>query len=219
MKLLLTSEGFTNQKIIQALRDLAVRPFSELNFIFIPTAANVEPGDKSWLIKDLHICSGLGFKMVDILDLAAVDHKMAKNRLEQADIMMFGGGNTFYLMDVLRDKKLDKLIPQLLKTRIYAGISAGSMIAGPSLSLSQSQRLYYEWMEKSTANEQALNLVPFEIRPHLNSPDFPNVNLQYLNTVANQVENPFYAIDDQTAIVVIGKKTTVVSEGVWQKFN
>ena len=49
MKLLLTSSGFTNSSISDALLDLTKKPFNELNLAFIPTAANVEKGDKEWL--------------------------------------------------------------------------------------------------------------------------------------------------------------------------
>jgi len=60
MKLLLTSSGLTNKSIAKALLDLAGKPFSELNLVFIPTAANVEKGDKDWLLQDLINCRNLG---------------------------------------------------------------------------------------------------------------------------------------------------------------
>lgn len=62
MKLLLTSGGLMNDSIISALKDLTQKPFNELNLAFIPTASNMEEGDKWWLIKDLEICKKLGFK-------------------------------------------------------------------------------------------------------------------------------------------------------------
>ena len=53
MKLLLTSSGFTNKSIANALLEFAGKPFKELKLVFVPTAANVESGGKEWLINDL----------------------------------------------------------------------------------------------------------------------------------------------------------------------
>ena len=51
MKLLLTSGGLSNKSIINALADLLQKPFSNAKLAVIPTAMNVEIGDKSWFIK------------------------------------------------------------------------------------------------------------------------------------------------------------------------
>ena len=96
MKLLLTSAGFTNDKIIQALIDLTDRPLNELKLVFIPTAANVEIGGKEWLITDLHRCANLGLKQVDIVDISALPSNTFLPRLVDSDIIFFGGGNTHY---------------------------------------------------------------------------------------------------------------------------
>ncbi|MCG2808784.1 MAG: hypothetical protein L6275_00345 [Candidatus Portnoybacteria bacterium] len=53
MKLLLTSAGITNKSIAQAVLDLTNLPAEKIKLAFIPTAANVEEGDKDWLIDDL----------------------------------------------------------------------------------------------------------------------------------------------------------------------
>ncbi|OWK26892.1 MAG: hypothetical protein US76_02160 [Parcubacteria group bacterium GW2011_GWA2_38_13b] len=53
MKLLLTSGGITNELIARALFDLVGKKPEDTSLVFIPTASNVEVGDKSWLINDL----------------------------------------------------------------------------------------------------------------------------------------------------------------------
>ncbi len=52
-KLLLTSGGLRNPTLINALLDLANKPASEVKVAFIPTALNVEPGDKGWAIDQM----------------------------------------------------------------------------------------------------------------------------------------------------------------------
>ena len=49
MKLLLTSAGISNDSLATALKKLVKGP---IRIAFIPTAANVSDGEKSWLIKD-----------------------------------------------------------------------------------------------------------------------------------------------------------------------
>lgn len=72
MKLLLTSAGLTNKTISNALLELTGRPFAELDLAFVPTASNVEAGDKDWVIDDLNYCKNLGFKSIDIVDISAI---------------------------------------------------------------------------------------------------------------------------------------------------
>jgi dipeptidase E len=218
MKLLLTSAGFTNKSISDALLKLAGRPFSKLKLAFIPTAANVETGGKEWLITDLQNCLKLGFAKIDIVDIAAVPKNIWLPQLEEADVIMFGGGNTFYLMEQLKRTKLDKLLPKMLRSKIYVGISAGSMIAGKGLSLASDAILYYENVGQ-LKEYGALNFVDLSIRPHYNSSFFPMVTDKVLIKMAKGMAEPIYALDDNSAIVVDGAKLTVVSQGKWKRFN
>jgi len=218
MKLLLTSGGFTNKSIANSLLKLTQRPFKRLKLAFIPTAANVEEGGKEWLIDNLVNCKKLGFKEIDIVDISALSKKIWLKKLKDADILMFGGGNTFHLMYWLKKSGLIKILRSLLKTRVYVGISAGSMITASNFNLSMSQRLYYEDIGKYKDNE-GLGYVNFHIRPHFNSPDFPKVRTNYLAKIAKNMPEPIYAIDDQSAIKFDNGQISVVSEGKWKRFN
>lgn len=218
MKLLLTSAGISNKSIENALLGLTEKPFSELNLVFIPTASNVEDGDKDWLIKDLTILTELKFKSIDIVDISALPKDIWFSRLQKADVFFVEGGNTFHLMDWIEKSGLKEFLPELLKTRVYVGVSAGSMVVCKSLDLSTSERLYSEEVGKYEKDE-GLGFVDFLIRPHLNSPFFPNVNLDNLEKMSKELPDTFYAIDDNTAIKIMEGKMEVISEGVWKKFN
>lgn len=219
MKLLLTSAGFSNQSIVNALLELTKKPFKELRLAFIPTAANVEEGDKGWLIDDLANCKKLGFAEIDIVDISALPKEIWEEKLKAADILMFGGGNTFHLMHWLEKSGLREKLPELLKNRVYVGISAGSMVASKSLSLSQSKKLYYPNETEKPEENKGLGFVDFQIRPHLNSPDFPNVTVEKLKDLTRNLAENVYAIDDNSAVVVNEGKISVVSEGKWKKIN
>ena len=218
MKLLLTSAGLSNKSIVNALLELTEKPFPELNLAFIPTASNVEDGNKDWLIKDLVTLTELKFKSIDIVDISALPKDIWLPRLQNADVFFVEGGNTFHLMSWMEKSGLKELLPEMLKTRGYVGVSAGSMIACKSLDLSTSERLYSEDVGKYEKDE-GFGFVDFLIRPHLNSPHFPNVNLKYLEEISKKLPDTFYAIDDNTAIKVVDGKMDVVSEGKWKKFN
>ena len=218
MKLLLTSAGLMNKKIARELLRLAARPAKKLKVAFIPTAANVEEGDKGWFMKDLQLLQKQKFAAIDIVDISALPKHMWEKRLRVADIFVVSGGNTFHLMHWMNKSGLSKLLPQLLKTRVYVGISAGSIVTNPTLKLSSSERL--EYLEKPVMpTNKGLNFVPFGIRPHLNSPWFKDLRISKLQKLFQDTKLPFYALDDQSAVSVDGKKITVISEGRLKKFE
>ena len=217
MKLLLTSAGISNKSIEKALLDFMEKPFSELNLAFIPTASNVEKGNKDWLIKDLQICTELGFKQIDIVDISALPKEHWEPRLNEADVLMFEGGDTYYLMHWVDKSGLKDLLPEMLKTKVYIGISAGSMICCPKIHAGE--KLYSSEKERYKRDEKALGLVDFYIEPHLNSPWFPEVKDEFLKEIAEKVKEPMYAIDDNTAIKVTDEKVEVITEGKYIRYN
>ena len=106
MKFLLTSCGLTNKSICSALLDLTGKKPQDVNVVFIPTAANADGHDKSWLINDLVNIKDQNFKMIDIVDISALEKKNWLPRLENADIFIVSGGNTFHLMYWLKKSGL-----------------------------------------------------------------------------------------------------------------
>lgn len=218
MKLLLTSGGLMNNSIISALKDLTQKPFNKLNLAFIPTASNMEEGDKWWLIEDLKICKRLKFKSVDIVDISAIPRKVWQKRLEAANVLLFEGGNTYHLMYWINKSGLRDLLPRLLESRVYIGISAGTIVATPSLILSSAEKEPLEEIGEKIYDE-GLGLVDFLVEPHINNKHFPELTFEHVEKQSRKISQQIYAIDDDTAIKVVNKKITVVSEGKWKKFN
>ncbi len=218
MKLLLTSAGITNKSITKAFSELLGKPFKDAHLTFIPTAANVEEGDKTWVIEDMNRFRLLGFKSMDIVDISAVPKNIWLPSFTNADILVFGGGNVRYLLNWIHKSGLKNILPKLLNTKVYVGISAGSMVTAKNVTLSSAGILYYE----ETGNLEmttGLGFVDFEIRPHLNSNEFPKVRIELLEELSTVTQSTFYAIDDDTALELVDGKVTIVSEGKWKKFN
>lgn len=218
MKLLLTSSGITNKSIEKALLELLGKPFKESNLTFVPTAANMEEGDKSWLVNDMNKFKNLGFALFDVIDISAVSKSIWLRSFEKADVIVFGGGSSRYLLERMTKSGAREFLPKLLENKVYTGISAGSMVTAQKVSLPSENLLYYENTQKLKA-VMGLGFVDFEIRPHLNSPWFPRVRLDFLDKLAEKTKISFYAIDDNTAIKVVDGKISIVSEGEWKKFN
>lgn len=215
MKLLLTSAGLTNKSITNALVELLGKPSEGVKLAFVPTAANVESGVKHWLIDDYNNCRKAGFE-VDIVDISAMSKDVWKPRLEESEVLFFGGGNTFHLMHWMKKSGLVDILSDLLKTRVYAGISAGSCVAGPTI-YNSVQNLFGEEYELEI--KDGLGMVDLQFIPHLNSPYFDKIRKENLEKASKDLKEPVYALDDQSAMVVNGDDIKVVSEGEWLKFN
>ncbi len=218
MKLLLTSAGLTNTSITKAFLQLLRKPPAKSRAVFVPTAANPEKGDREWVEQEMNTLRNLNFCSFDSIDIAHVPSQVWRPLFDQADVIGIGGGNARYLLAWLRISGLADMMREYLKTRVYMGISAGSMVMAKTVSFSSLGILYYERTEKFI-DDKGLGFVDFEIRPHFNSPGFPKVRLDYLKKLAKKNPKSFYAIDDNSAVMVEGKKVSVISEGRWEVFN
>lgn len=218
MKLLLTSAGLVNDSIANALFELVGKKPENTKIVFIPTASNIEIGDKEWLINDLVNIQKYNFEDFEIADISAVEEKIWRSKLEKADVLFFGGGNAYYLMEWINKSGLINILPELLKTKVYAGISAGSMVTNKDLALKISQVVYGEDLDR-TEEIKGLNYVNFYFLPHLNSEYYKNIREDFIRKTTKEMSDTIYAVDDQSALKIIDDKIEVISEGEWFVIN
>ncbi len=218
MKLLLTSGGITNKSIADALFDLVGKKPEETSLVFIPTASNLEMGDKDWLIRDLINLKNQNFKSIDIADISAVPKSVWLPKFETADVLFFEGGLASYLMEWIEKSGLKEILPELLKTKVYVGLSAGSCVTGKDLCLKISQTLYDEDLDK-TEEVAGLNYVNFYFLPHLNSEWFPKLREKDIMEVTKGMTEKIYIMDDQSALKVVDGKVEIISEGEYLELN
>lgn len=211
MKLLLTSGGIRNNTIAQAVLDLVGLPAEKIQLVFIPTAANIESGDKGWLIDDLRHFQEQGYESIDILDIAGLSQEEWLPRIEDANLICFGGGNEQYLAKILRTSGLGTLLPELLKTRVYMGISAGSMVAGNFMSRDLNRIVYPDDTNEGPM-ESSLYLVNLTFIPHLNSPHFPEVRRDILKNLKIS-ESVIYSPDDHSALKIVDGDIEIIGGG------
>ncbi len=217
MKFLLTSAGISNASIEKELLDLLGKPVSETTVVFIPTAATPGAGDKSWLIEDFQYFVKHGFRSIDIVDISAVPRENWEKRFESADLLVFGGGDEQHLARVMRESGVAEVLPELLMSRVYMGISAGSMVVGKLLPSELTKELWPE--ESFVGSEAGMGMYDFSILPHLNSDYFAHLRTPLIESMKDQFPRTIYALDDQSALKIIDNQTEVVTEGEFLKLE
>ena len=202
MKLLLTSNGFTHEVVIAKCEELVGKSRSDINVALINEGYTVENGDHTWLFDDWHHVKenfGGSFELVNLLGLSK---EKVVERLSVSDIIFVTGGHTDYLMSVFDKTGFSDSLRMLLQSKVYVGISAGSMVLGRRNSTSAYLEIYDESEDYGVS--QYLNVVDVSIKPHLNSSVFPKTRRENLLKVAQDFIGTIFAIDNFSAIVVDG---------------
>lgn len=227
MKILLTSSGIKNQSIADALLLLLGKPMSESHALFVPTGVYPFPGGaaSAWEAitgKESAPLTDLGWKSMGVLELTALPTIRRENwvpAVEEADALLVWGGDVLYLTHWMRESGLAELLPTL-NDLVYVGVSAGSIAVTPyNCDAEFDLEFVPDGSDMGENAERALGLVEFTVYPHLNDPDMEDTTLANITAWASTIPAPTYAIDDETAIMVVDRAVTVVSEGEWALLN
>jgi len=183
MKLILCSEGFSTREIVDKCIELVGKPKNLINVAVINEAYAVETNNLRWTLNNLtKVTENFGGNL-ELVNLLALDGQEVKQRVEASDVIYVLGGHTDYLMSVLNKSGFSKLLPDLLKTKVYVGSSAGSMVLGKRLSSQVYEKIYSE--RNDYGIDRYLEFVDISIMPHLDSPNFPNRRETLLEASAN----------------------------------
>lgn len=213
MKLLLTSQGFSNDSIVNALKDMLVKPLEDSVITIIVTASLYDKNDKRWLLKILQKVSDLNFKFIDVLDISAVSKDKWLPRLEASDVIFLTGGVALHLLRQVRESGLIDHLEELLKTRVYVGNSAGSTITTPDIS-SGNPRVIEEYIKETGYSDlKGLSYVNFYIHPHYEEPNREYRQEKAVRAFAQKTDKVVYGIDNNSAVKVDGNTVEVISEG------
>ena len=108
----------------------------------------------------------MGFALESIHE--ATDPKAAGNKVEKAEAIFIGGGNTFRLLDSLhRFDLLGTIRRRVQEGMLYIGSSAGAVVASPTIKTTNDMPI----VEPPSFN--SLGLISFQINAHYLDPD-PN---------------------------------------------
>jgi dipeptidase E len=199
MKLLLTSSGLTSQTLKDKFLEL-IKDIPDPKILVCITACAVEE-DKSYVEKSLEALYSTGVKNITKVDFNDFPVEESKRLLDDADVISIEGGNTFHLLNSLKNLGLDKYLKEksetdLYRDKIYIGVSAGSIITGPNIGVAT--------IEPADENKcglkdlTALGLVDFEVSPHC-----PGVvSLENTEDYAKRTSNEVIAIGNGEGVYV-----------------
>lgn len=208
MKLILASSGFEAKEAVEKCIEFVGKPAKEINFAIINEAYAVEHCDHSWILDDMDSIRNNFGGSIEFINLLALDIKEVEKRINTADVIFVVGGNTEYLKKVFDKTGFSKLLPKLLKAKVYVGSSAGSMILGRQTSYATQDEIYGE--ADYFGVHEYLNLLNFSILPHLHSRYFFKRTKEWTIEESKKVDNVVYALSDNAAVIVDGDREYVV---------
>lgn len=208
MKLLLCSEGFHTPNTIQACVELVGKPIDKISIAVINEAFAPEENDKRWVLHNLNCVADNFPGPFDIINLLALSLEEVEARIEKCDVIFVVGGNTDYLAYVFKKTGFDKLLLKLLKTKVYVGSSAGSVVMGKRPSSKEYLEVFGK--EKDFDTTSYMELVNLAIRPHMNSSDNPKRREDVLRESSKGLDFPVYGLQDDSAIIVNGDELNVI---------
>lgn len=171
---------------------------------FIPTAS-IHEGYTGYVGSARKLFKKLGATVTEI-DISKEVYSTIKSVFEDADIIYFTGGNSFFLIDQLRKTGTDELLKkELTSGKLMIGESAGAIICAPTIK-------YIEQMDKkpedySQGDDTGLNLIDFYVLPHYLTAPFKKVTEKIMTEFSNLNICP---INNHQAIVVDGEASKVI---------
>ena len=127
--IVLTSCGIRKESFKKRFYEIVSK--EELNnkkVLYITTASDGEDDDdKTWMDEEYKTILDLGINESNI-----IEYKIGNDiNINDFDIIYMMGGNTFYLLNIIRNTGFDKIIKDFIDNgKIYIGSSAGSEILG-----------------------------------------------------------------------------------------
>ena len=193
-KILLTSCGIIGERLVTEFKKLFTKEILELKLLYIPVAADGEDGDKTWLDEEYATILELGIKQENILEYK-LDYDININNF---DAIYMIGGNTEYLLKMIRKTNFDKKIHEAIENGVvYIGSSAGSMVLGANIYASNT---FFKDEKRYLKDDElnALNIFNGSIIPHFQRKDKSKVD-----AFKRSHESEVYGINDEHAILII----------------
>ncbi len=118
----------------------------------------------------------------------------------KSDVIHLGGGNTYYFLQTLRQKRMfDELKKFVKRGGILTGLSAGAILMTPRIDTASFPQHDRDDNDCNIKNFKSLNLVDFEFFPHYKNSKRYDVELLEHSKSSNY---PMYACYDGSGIVL-----------------
>ena len=171
---------------------------------FIPTAS-LHEGYTGYVGSARKLFKKLGASVTEI-DISTEAYSTIQAVFENADVIYFTGGNSFFLMDQLRKTETDELLKkELANGKLMIGESAGAIICAPTIQ-------YIEQMDEkpedySQEDNEGLDLIDFYVLPHYLTAPFKKITERIM---AEFSDLNICAINNHQAIIVNDEGSKVI---------
>ena len=171
---------------------------------FIPTAS-LHEGYTGYVGSARKLFKKLGASVTEI-DISTESYSTIQAVFEDADVIYFTGGNSFFLMDQLRKTETDELLKkELANGKLMIGESAGAIICAPTIQ-------YIEQMDEkpedySQEDNEGLDLIDFYVLPHYLTAPFKKITERIM---AEFSDLNICAINNHQAIIVNDEGSKVI---------
>lgn len=186
----LTSCGIINDNIKNEFYNKINKDIKELKVLYITTAVDGETDDdRTWMEEEYQTILDLG-----ILKENIIEYKIGNPvNINDFDVMYMLGGNTFYLLDIIRKNNFDNDIKNFINSdKIYVGSSAGSIILCNSIEVAKD----FDENNINMIDFTGLKLVDGLIVPHCNRKE------EFINKLKNSSNEKLYLLYDGDGIVI-----------------
>ena len=188
--IVLTSCGIKNEEFKNKFyKIVSKKSLKDKKVLYITTASDGEDGDKSWMDEEYKSILDLGISKSNI-----TEYKIGnKIDIDYFDIMYMMGGNTFYLLDIIRKEHFDKIIDKFINDgKIYIGSSAGSEILGSSIDIA----LGYDKNNVGMKDFTGLKMIDALIIPHSNRKE------EFIKKLKNKTKENIILLYDGDGIII-----------------
>jgi len=196
--LLLTSTGLSSPNVLSKFLEIIGGPKNKQVAIITTAADGKEVNKYSQLAHKQFV--DLGFLSVDFVDL---ETDQAKD-LSLYDVVYVCGGNTFKLLKFAREANFKNSVESSLKNGgVYVGVSAGSIIVGPSTEIAN--EVQPDPNEIGLSDFSGLSIIEEIVLPHY-SPDIEEDTKKFEkahNVIIERINN------SQAIMIQEGYKTII----------
>lgn len=164
MTLYLTSTGLESKQVAERFKKVLIKKDIKNISVLVISVQDNEL-DALYLQKTKDELGKIGIIDIEVFELG--NKPFIPINENGYDVIYVCGGNTFIYLDRIRKTGLDKFIIDAVKSNrsIYVGVSAGSIIAGPDISIAS-------WGSEGDSNDidlkdlSSLGLINIVISPH-----------------------------------------------------
>ena len=202
MKLFLTSNGLSNLTLEKKFVELLNKDPSEISVIVIGSI--VTKKNFKYINNLKKQLNHLGIRMIKVANIAK---SIKADVFGECDVIIFMGGNTYYLLDRARKTGVIRLIKKHISSGgIYLGISAGSIIIHKTIE-------FAGWGKSADTNLiglqdlRGVGIITTAIFPH-----YRKILHTEIVRFKRNTSYPIQEIRDGEAIIINGKKIELIKK-------